>query len=82
MLHSKHRLLLVYRKRPGAIYKEQKSISDREAEKGEDLAGSDQEREGENSDGEETASLLPNDNRHGHYGTADIQGTPNINYNQ
>ena len=80
-MHSKHRLLLVYRKRPGAIYKEQKSISDREAEKGEDLAGS-EDGERENSDGEETASLLPNNNRHGHYGTADIQSAPNINYNQ
>ena len=36
-----HRLLLVYYRRPGAVYKEQKSISEREpVERGEDLAES------------------------------------------
>ena len=61
-------MLLVYYKRPGAVYKEQKSISERE--KGENVAASvDEEEEG----GGEKSSLLPHRREEGTYGSAEIQ---------
>ena len=61
-------VLLVYHKRPGGVYREQKSISEREtAENGENQSESSKE-EGEKMEGESSLLLhrkRPGDRRHG-----------------
>ena len=64
-----HSILLVYRKRPGAVYREQKSISERAVEHTEE----DPEGGVEEGEAGERSSLLSHGKDRGQYSTADIQ---------